>query len=168
MAAIGFGLALVPEHLWDPLPGSARNNLSRWLNQINHRQVYDDNWYFFRVLVNLGLARVGAAHDADATRAALDRLDEFYLGDGWYSDGPLPQCDYYVAFAMHFYGLLYACLNGERDPARAERFRARSAARGPRSLRPRFAEKSGFPTWPALSGCVKVCRGRAFFSSMMS
>ena len=127
MAAIGLGLALIPEHLWEPLPSSARRNLAGWLNQINYRQVHDDNWFFFRVLVNLGLASVGAAHDATATQAALDRLEEFYLGDGWYSDGPLPQRDYYVAFAMHFYGLLYARLNGERDPARAARFRERAA-----------------------------------------
>lgn len=127
MAAIGLGLALVPEHLWLPLDESTRRNLARWLNQINQWRVWDDNWHFFRVLVNLGLSRVGAEHDLDATHAALDRIEEFYLGDGWYSDGPMPQQDYYVAWAMHFYGLLYAQLHGEHDPIRAGRFRERAA-----------------------------------------
>ena len=66
--------------------------------------------------MNLGLAGVGAEHDPDG-QAALDRLDEFYLGDGWYSDGPTPQRDYYVPFVMHFYGLLYAQLRRARPGA---------------------------------------------------
>ncbi len=91
-------------------------------------QVVDNNWLFFRVIVNLGLAHVGAAHDEAAMHAALDRLEAFYLGDGWYSDGPTARCDYYVPFGMHFYGLVYARLAGERDPQRAQRFRERAAA----------------------------------------
>ncbi|MEU8356236.1 DUF2264 domain-containing protein [Nonomuraea sp. NPDC048882] len=126
MAAIGFALALVPERVWEPLTPQARDHLARWLSQINRRQTPDNNWLFFRVLVNLGLARVGADHDPGATREALDRLESFSLGDhGWYSDGPTRQRDYYVPFAMHFYGLIYAALADSSE--RAERFRERAA-----------------------------------------
>lgn len=128
MAAIGFALAMVPEQIWDPLGGRGRRDLGRWLGRVNEVETVDNNWLFFRVLVNEGLARVGAAgHDQAATRAALDRLESFYLGDGWYSDGPNTQRDYYVAFAMHFYGLLYARIAAHSDPARAERLRQRAA-----------------------------------------
>jgi len=106
MAAIGFGLALAPQELWEPLEPRAKANLTQWLLEINRRSLHANNWLFFRVLVNLGLARVGVEHDGDASRAALDQLETFYLGDGWYADGPGGQRDYYVAFAMHFYGLL--------------------------------------------------------------
>lgn len=125
MAAIGFALALAPSCFWDPLPAAAKERLARWLAQINQVKVVDNNWLFFRVLVNLGLARVGADHSPAATRAALDRLDGFYLGDGWYADGPTAQRDYYVAFAMHFYGLVYAGL--APDTPHAARFRERAA-----------------------------------------
>jgi len=54
------------------------------------------------VLVNLGLAQVGAEHDVVTMGGT--RPSTFYLGDGWYSDGPTMQRDYYVAFAMHFTG----------------------------------------------------------------
>ncbi len=128
MASIGLALALVPEHLWDPLPPEARRNLARWLGTINSVGIVDSNWLFFRVMVNMGLAHVGAEHDETAMVAALDRLDQFYLGNGWYSDGPTAQCDYYVPFAMHYYGLVYAQLVGARDPNRAERFRERASA----------------------------------------
>ena len=129
MAAIGFALALIPEQVWEPLDERTRSNLARWLSSINDLETPDNNWLFFRVIVNEGLARVGAkGYDADATAAALDRLESFYLGDGWYSDGPTRQRDYYVPFAMHYYGLIYARLAGDRDPDRAQRFRDRAAS----------------------------------------
>ena len=127
MAAIGLGLALIPEQLWEPLEPRARANLARWLGAINRLEVVDSNWLFFRVLVNIGLARVGAEHDDAAMHAALDRLEQFYLGDGWYSDGANDQRDYYIPFAFHYYGLLYAKLMGAHDPERAARFRERAA-----------------------------------------
>src|SRR5690606_21199835 len=99
----------------------------RWLGAINRLEIVDSNWLFFRVLVNLGLASVGAAHDEAALRAALDRLEQFYLGDGWYSDGANDQRDYYIPFAFHFYGLIYAGPAGATDPERAQRFRERVA-----------------------------------------
>ncbi len=128
MAALGFALALVPEHLWTPLSPKVQKNVARWLGHINELEVADNNWLFFRVLVNLGLARVGAPHDAAASERALLRLETFYRGDGWYSDGPRPQLDHYVAFALHYYGLVYAELAAASDPARAQRFRERAEA----------------------------------------
>jgi len=127
MAAIGLALALIPGQVWEPLGPRERANLARWLGAINRVGIVDSNWLFFRVLVNLGLERAGAGHDEPATRAALDRLEQFYLGDGWYSDGDNQQRDYYIPFAFHYYGLVYAELAGGRDPERARRFRERAA-----------------------------------------
>lgn len=126
MASIGFALTLASEQVWEPLPPETRRNLVRWLGTINTREVVDSNWLFFRVLVNMGLANVGAEYDKRAMVAALDRLEQFYLADGWYSDGFTTQRDYYVPFAMHYYGLLYARLSQAQDPARAQRFRDRA------------------------------------------
>lgn len=126
MAAIGLALALVPEQVWEPLPPQARNNLARWLGAIERVGIVDSNWLWFRVMVDLGLKRVGVSYDASALRAALDRLDDFYLGDGWYSDGATAQRDYYIPWAMHFYGLVYATLAGADDPGRAAIYRERA------------------------------------------
>lgn len=128
MAALGLGLAMTPERLWDPLPATARGRLAEWLGTINDVACNDNNWLFFRVLVNLGLARVGSdKHDPEASAAALDRLESFYLGGGWYADGVSGRCDHYVPWAFHFYGLIYARLAGDQDRARSERFRERAA-----------------------------------------
>ncbi|WP_137290727.1 DUF2264 domain-containing protein [Natronorubrum halophilum] len=129
MAAIGLALALTPENVWKPLSRNEREQLVTWLNQINEAELYDCNWLFFRVMVNLGLRSVGARHDWEFTQRSLDRLDSFYLSDGWYTDGPRDDqspIDYYLPWAMHFYGLIYATLIGDEDPERAEAFRTRA------------------------------------------
>ncbi|HEY3482816.1 MAG TPA: DUF2264 domain-containing protein, partial [Streptomyces sp.] len=131
MAAIGFALALAPERLWDPLTGAERDRVGDWLASCLHRETPANNWNFFPVLVSLGLDRVGFGHDRDARHARLDRLETYALGDGWYADGAFERRDYYVPWAMHFYGLLYAALAGEEDPARAARFRERAAVFAP-------------------------------------
>lgn len=143
MAAIGMALALAPEQVWEPLDRRARDHLAAWLGRINQVGIVDSNWLFFRILVNLGLARVGATYDEAALRAALDRLDHFYLGDGWYADGLTAQRDYYIPMAFHYYSLVYARLWGDRDPARAQRFRERAA---------RFAQD--FMHWFAADGAA--------------
>ncbi|WP_078491564.1 DUF2264 domain-containing protein [Streptomyces yerevanensis] len=115
MAAIGFALALAPEQWWDPLSGRERDRLARWLCAALQRETADNNWHFFPVLIGLGLGRVGVPYDRSLVTARLTRLESFWLGDGWYSDGPTERRDYYVPWAMHFYGLLYDTLTGLRD-----------------------------------------------------
>jgi hypothetical protein len=128
MAPIGFALALVPEELLGGADPAARTRVVTWLRQAERLKPVNNNWWFFRLLVGLGLRRLGEVPDPDATAEALTRIDSFYLGDGWYRDGPTHQLDHYVGFAFHFYGLIYAALAPGDDPARAATFRARARA----------------------------------------
>ena len=127
MAALGFALLGAPQKVWDALTQEEKERFTAWLWQINENEVADNNWRFFRVLVNCGLRRVGARYSAEEIQRDLDRIDEFYLGDGWYSDGPTAQRDYYIAFAMHFYSLLYAVFCENEDPERSCRYKERAA-----------------------------------------
>jgi hypothetical protein len=127
MAALGFSLALTPEKIWEPLNEQEKNNFSKWLLQINNHHLYDCNWLFFRVLVNLGLKKVGAGYDKDKVDDALDRIDKFYIGDGWYTDGIGGHSDYYVPFAIHYYSLIYAKLMENEDPQRSSLYKERAA-----------------------------------------
>ncbi|THF74930.1 DUF2264 domain-containing protein [Cohnella fermenti] len=127
MASFGFALATIPEKIWEPLSDEERERLYRWLNQINGHPVWDCNWLFFRVLVNIGFRRIGRPYDKEQLVRNLNRIDEFYAGEGWFTDGIGGHADYYGPFAIHYYGLLYAKLMREEDPERAARFRERSA-----------------------------------------
>ena len=126
MAAFGYSLALTPEKVWEPLNNQEKGNLYNWLNQINQIKVYDCNWLFFPILVNLGFKRVGLPYDSAKVKENLDRIDQFYLGEGWYADGKEAHCDYYGPFAIHFYSLLYSALMSEEDPIRAHRYKNRA------------------------------------------
>ncbi|MEY2191537.1 DUF2264 domain-containing protein [Neobacillus sp. BF23-41] len=126
MAAFGYALALAPEKIWDPLSNQEKENLFIWLNQINVIKVYDCNWLFFPVLVNLGFKKVGLPYDQEKVKESLDRIDDFYLEEGWYADGTVAHLDYYGPFAIHFYSLLYAKLMGFEDPVRTHRYKSRA------------------------------------------
>ncbi len=126
-ASIGFALIMAPKKIWEPLSAAAKKNVTRWLTQINNARVVDNNWVFFGILANLALKHRGETYDSAFITKGLNRIEQFYLEDGWYSDGPTAQRDYYVAFGMHYYGLLYAKLEGENDPARAKVFCERAA-----------------------------------------
>jgi len=127
MAALAFALRLHPDLLWTPLDSAARARVVTWLSTINQRRIHASNWLFFRVLVNEALHHLGVHADLAQAARDLDDLESFYLGDGWYSDGPTGACDHYNGFAFHFYGLLYAVWAADRDPLRAARFRTRAA-----------------------------------------
>lgn len=126
-ATIGAGLLLAPHALLGGLTDEERERFFRYVNLINQRELCTNNWLFFRVLANCGLKKNGFPYDAERVAADLAAIEEDYLGDGWYSDGVgSTQRDYYVAFAFHFYSLLYAATMGDEDPERAARFRARA------------------------------------------
>ena len=129
-AAIGLALAFCPERTWEPLSPDARERLVAWLHGIFEHDPAPNNWQFFRVLVSLGLERVGAPFDRSKVSASLELLDGYRIGQHWYEDGALANVDHYVPFAFHTYALMYAAANdsGLGDDRWAEVFRERAAA----------------------------------------
>jgi hypothetical protein len=157
-AAVGWGLALAPERLWDPLPPKARDRIAEWLSAAYTTGVADTNWHYFPVFVGHGLDRVGIDHDPAVAAAHLDRMAEFAIGDGVFEDGPGGRVDYYNPFAFHTYALLHYRLCGddrfvETAAEFARRFASWFASDGAavpygRSLGYRFAQSS---LWGALA-----------------
>lgn len=129
MAAIACAMLEVPAVVWEPLAENEKQNLARWLNTINTHELPHCNWLFFRVLVDLALDSVGMPCDLPQMERDLDEIDSWYVGDGWYTDGTpavKPQRDYYIPWALQYYGVLYSVFAAKRAPARAERFRRRA------------------------------------------
>ncbi|KAF1979604.1 hypothetical protein BU23DRAFT_446926 [Bimuria novae-zelandiae CBS 107.79] len=115
METIAFALLLNPLAFSFADDAPARENLVRWLLQINAHAMPQNNWLWFRVLVNLALiCSLGVPLDEVRTHIddALKELDTFYLGEGWSSDGlwgeMRKQADYYSgSFAMQFAQCLF-------------------------------------------------------------
>ena len=126
MAAIVNAILLAPDVFWEPLDGEQRQNVYNWLNQINLHKVHSNNWRFFRVLVNVLFQKLGLPDDKACMKDDLEVVERCYEGDGWYFDGHPGQKDYYIPFAMHYYGLIYAEQMRERDPVYCEKLRQRA------------------------------------------
>ena len=124
MAAYGLGLSLLGDKLLERFTEREVMNLHAWLSQITDAQMPDSNWNYFAIMVQLGFKRAGLQYDQRAIDHRFALMDAYYLGDGWYSDGPGRPKDYYISMAFHFYGLIYAALSG--DEARADVLRERS------------------------------------------
>ncbi|WP_261847327.1 DUF2264 domain-containing protein [Pectobacterium araliae] len=119
MAVYGLGLALLQNQLTDKFSEKELTNFYHWLNQISSAVMPDSNWNYFAIMVQLGFKRAGLPWDENVIRQRFDMMEAYYLGGGWYSDGVGRPRDYYISMAFHFYGLVYATLNGEDDPQRA-------------------------------------------------
>ncbi|MBS3847314.1 DUF2264 domain-containing protein [Devosia sp. BSSL-BM10] len=127
LAAIGFTMRMVPQHVWAPLSQKAKDNLAAYLLHARQFDYADNNWKFFRILVDLGLEECGVDFDRSLTEKYLEELDGFYLGEGWYRDGNVRRIDHYIPFAMHFYGLIYAKL-ARGDEKRVAAYKERAVA----------------------------------------
>ncbi len=127
MAAMAYGMIFCPDKLWDPLSETEKENMTAWLSQINSHEVCDSNWIFFRVFVNVAFKlRQIPAFSADILEKDLDRIDDFYVGGGWYMDGVQGQKDYYIPFAIQFYSLIYALVMEEYDGERCKKYKMRA------------------------------------------
>lgn len=161
VAAIAVGLLLAPDKLWTPLSQEEKNNLAKWISNVNAHELVPNNWQFFGVLANVALKKLGRNEfSQNGMDRCLQTIDSMYEGDGWYRDGPMQTHDYYVAFAMHYYGLIYSVFMEKDDPDNAKKFKDRAMLFGPqfvywfdetgaaipygRSLTYRFAEVAFF------------------------
>ena len=145
-AAIAVALLLAREKLWEPLTQEAKDNIAAWFGSINAHTMPPNNWQFFGVLVNVALKRLGLPQfSQEALDMHLETINGCYEGNGWYRDGRLPMRDYYVAFAFHFYGLIYSVFMEEDDPVNSQNFRERAMLFGPQFVYWFDAQGSAIP-----------------------
>lgn len=126
MAVFGAGLGLTAASFRTYLSGEEFNHLIDWLRCIRNVKLPLNNWSFFPIMVEMGLCLAGEEWRPEIIAHHFALLDEYYLGDGWYSDGKGRPRDYYNAMALHYYGLVYAQLMAERDPERCQILRERA------------------------------------------
>ncbi len=127
-AAIGYAFVLRPDCIYDPLSEEEQKRLIAWLDGVNHKEAHPCNWKFFRVMVNIGFKALGLSYNKEAMEAHLEDIEAYYVGNGWYRDGELEgsHAEYYIPFAMHYYGLFYAMTMEDVDPERAAIYKQRA------------------------------------------
>ena len=90
-----------PEATWNLLDKTTQQRyIDKFLGLRVIRPAYN-NWLIFRGMTEAFLLSVGAKADHYALVVATNKLNEWYLSDGWYSDGPEMALDYYNSYVIH-------------------------------------------------------------------
>ncbi|MGU3414037.1 DUF2264 domain-containing protein [Enterobacteriaceae bacterium C34A] len=126
MAAYGMLLALAHKPLLACFNEKEKQHLWQWLKQSETATIPDNNWHFFPILVQVGFHHAGMPVNHEAIERHFAAMERYWLGDGWYSDGPDRPRDYYISMGFHFYGLIYSTLMKDVDPERCAVLRQRA------------------------------------------
>lgn len=90
-----------PEVTWNKLDSVTQQRyIDRLIGLRVIRPAYN-NWLLFRAMTEAFLLSVGEPADLYALTVATRKIEEWYLSDGWYSDGPEMALDYYNSYVMH-------------------------------------------------------------------
>lgn len=87
--------------LWGPLDDLTKQRYIAEFQQLRRVDPPDTNWLLFSSTVECFLKKAGAQTDYYRITSALRKVDEWYVGDGWYSDGEDFAFDYYNSFVIH-------------------------------------------------------------------
>ncbi|MGH2565971.1 MAG: DUF2264 domain-containing protein, partial [Ginsengibacter sp.] len=65
------------------------------------RKTSYNNWLLFSGITEAFLLKINAGYDPARMDYAFRKMKEWYVGDGWYSDGPAFAFDYYNSYVIH-------------------------------------------------------------------
>jgi hypothetical protein len=127
-ASIALGLHYTREWLWDRLDTRAQGLLADWLGEFIGNPTWPNNWMLFQTVTEEFLSSIGARYEESEILRGLDATEEWYVGDGWYTDGAGRNFDYYIGWAMHLYPLVWTQM-AEGGPRRERALAAREVYR---------------------------------------
>ncbi|MFD2654924.1 DUF2264 domain-containing protein [Gracilibacillus thailandensis] len=91
-----------PQTLWFELEDNVKKNVINALKATRSRKPYFSNWLLFSAIIETALYKLGE-EDWDPMRIdyALNQFEQWYVGDGLYSDGKSFHADYYNSYVIH-------------------------------------------------------------------
>ena len=99
-AFLAHAVVRAPRTLWDGIDATTRRNFVRALESTRAITPYYSNWLLFSAMIEIALLRMEAPWDAMRVDLVLRKLEEWYVGDGTYGDGPEFHWDYYNSFVI--------------------------------------------------------------------
>lgn len=100
-AFIAHGFLRAPKALWEPLDAVTKKRFVEEFNSLRNRKASYSNWLLFSGIIECFLMSIGEQYDPVRIDIAIRKMKEWYVGDGWYSDGPKFSMDYYNSFVIH-------------------------------------------------------------------
>ncbi|WP_217140349.1 DUF2264 domain-containing protein [Streptomyces sp. AC627_RSS907] len=116
-ASVALGLRLTAPWLWKHLDAGVQDRAEEWLRGSLRHVPSPNNWYLFPYTVAGFLESVGRgdAETAAVRERALELMEGWYRGEGWYADGDGRAFDHYNGWALHLYPVLDAHLSGDTE-----------------------------------------------------
>ena len=87
--------------LWQSLDATSQQRYVKEFKSLRTIRTPYNNWLLFRAMVEAFLLNVGEEADGYALGVATRKISEWYLSDGFYSDGPEFSLDYYNSYVIH-------------------------------------------------------------------
>ena len=97
------------EKLWKQLDNTTQKRYIDVFLKLREIIPYNNNWLLFSAVIETFLNKAEGIGDNYRISNALHKIDRWYVGDGWYSDGPEFSFDYYNSFVIH--PMLLECLS---------------------------------------------------------
>ncbi|GAA2897740.1 DUF2264 domain-containing protein [Microbacterium esteraromaticum] len=102
-ANLAFGLYTAGDRFWSRLDAREQDQVHGWLRHHALREVWQNNWQLFPAMAEAFIRHSGGDASGLHGERNVARVEGWYLGDGWYTDGPAHAVDYYNAWAIHPY-----------------------------------------------------------------
>ena len=87
--------------LWKPLDDVTKQRYLKEFAKLRHIDPPYTNWLLFSSTIESFMAKAGGDYDQYRVNSACRKMEEWYVGDGWYSDGPVFAFDYYSSYVFH-------------------------------------------------------------------
>jgi hypothetical protein len=94
-------LMRAPRALWDPLDRTTKERIIARVKDLRRILPLYTNWLLFAAMNEAFLLSIGEAHDPLRLNTAIDKVEEWYVGDGWIKDGEHFHFDYYDSFVIY-------------------------------------------------------------------
>lgn len=97
-----FAQALIsaPKALWEPLSSETKANVIKVFKTVRKIKPFNSNWLLFGAMCECFLLRIGEDVVTERIDHAIDSIQKWYVGDGWYGDGPSFHFDHYNGFVI--------------------------------------------------------------------
>ncbi len=101
-AHLALGILRAPQALWEPLPEKTKQQVIEEMKYIRWIKPGQNNWLLFASITETFLYTVGVEPNRESIDLAINKFDkDWYVGDGWYSDGSRFAFDHYNGYIIH-------------------------------------------------------------------
>ena len=89
--------------LWVPLDKVTKERYIKEFKKLRSIEPPYTNWFLFSSTIESFIAKAAGLREYDDFRVMMTirKVEEWYVGDGWYADGPVSAFDYYSSYVFH-------------------------------------------------------------------